>query len=125
MFLANPVVAALIELHRQLFGALFDDLALVHHVNAVGDDVVQEALVVRNYERAEVGAARRVDVSAFELGPYALERRMRFAAQDAAESEYEAYFGEQVRAYIAPCMQRKGYQSGSRKPSQYRGRNHV
>ncbi len=67
----------------------------------------------------------RVEVSAFEPGPYALETRMRFAAQDAAESRYRAYFDEQVRAYIAPCMQRKGYQSGLRKPSQYQGRNHV
>ncbi len=30
----------------------------------------------------------RVDVSAFESGPYELETRMRFAAQDASESEY-------------------------------------
>ncbi len=67
----------------------------------------------------------RVEVSAFEPGPYALESEMRFAAQDAAESKHRAYFDEQVRAYIAPCMQRKGYQSGLRKPSQYRGRNHV
>lgn len=54
----------------------------------------------------------RVEVSAFEPGPYELERRMRFAAQDAAESEYEAYFDAQVRTYLEPCMQRKGYQLG-------------
>lgn len=54
----------------------------------------------------------RVDVSAFESGPYELESRMRFTAQDAARAEYDRYFGEQVEAYVAPCMQRKGYQLG-------------
>lgn len=54
----------------------------------------------------------RVEVSAFEPGPYDLESRMRFAAQDAAESEYRAYVDERVRAYIGSCMQRKGYRLG-------------
>jgi len=75
----------------------------------------------------------RVDVSAFEPGPYDLESRMRFAAQDAAEGAYKNYFDEQVRAHIAPCMQRKGYRAGQLPPttpsqhqtSQHQGRNHV
>lgn len=76
----------------------------------------------------------RVD-SAFESGPYELETRMRFAAQDAAESEYREYLDEQIRAYLTPCMQRKGYrsgllesgqfQAGQQHHSQYQGRNHV
>ena len=70
----------------------------------------------------------RVDVSAFERGPYELESRMRFAAQDAARNSYQNYFDEQVRAYVVPCMQRKGYQQGSATPltpRQPQGRNHV
>ena len=59
----------------------------------------------------------RVEVSAFEPGPYALESGMRFAAQDAAESKYHAYFDEQVRAYVAPCMRRKGYRSEPPQPA--------
>lgn len=54
----------------------------------------------------------RVDVSAFEPGPYELESRMRFAAQDAAGTAYQVYFDDQVSAYVTPCMQRKGYQLG-------------
>ena len=53
-----------------------------------------------------------VNVSAFERGPYDLERRLRFAAQDAAASEYSNYFEEQAAAYIPGCMQRKGYTTG-------------
>ena len=54
----------------------------------------------------------RVDVSAFEAGPYELESRMRFAAEDAAEEAYGRFFDEQVAAYASPCMARKGYQQG-------------
>ena len=68
-----------------------------------------EARTTETLPRAE---DYRVEVSAFEPGPYGLERRMRFAAQDAAEGAYEAYFDEQVRAYVTPCMERKGYQLG-------------
>lgn len=75
----------------------------------------------------------RVEVSAFEPGPYDLESRMRFAAQDAAEGAYASYFDEQVRVYIAPCMQRKSYRArqlplttpGQHETSQHQGRNHV
>ncbi len=71
----------------------------------------------------------RVNVSAFESGPYELESRMRVAAEDAAENAYEGYFSEQVERYVAPCMQRKGYQLGLLKPRQhdlqYQGRHHV
>ncbi len=66
----------------------------------------------------------RVEVSAFAPGPYALETRMRFAAQDAAESRYRAYFDEQVRAYVALCMERKGYRSQHPQPHP-QGRHHV
>ena len=66
----------------------------------------------------------RVEVSAFESGPYDLERRLRFAAQDAAASEYDRYFSEQVDAYVAPCMQRKGYQLGQL-PQSPLGVDHV
>lgn len=68
----------------------------------------------------------RVDVSAFEAGPYELERRMRFSAQDAAESAYQSYFDESVSAYVTPCMERKGYTLGQLlTPRQPQGRNHV
>lgn len=59
-----------------------------------------------------------VNVSTFESGPYELESRMRFAAQDAAESKYREYFDEQVRAYVTPCMQRKGYRLGQLPPQE-------
>lgn len=73
----------------------------------------------------------RVEVSAFEPGPYDLESRMRLAAQDAAEGAYQGFLDEQVRAHVAPCMQRKGYRLGQllnpsqHQASQHQGRNHV
>lgn len=67
----------------------------------------------------------RVDVSAFEPGPYELESRMRFAAQDAAGGAYQRYFDEQVGAYVAPCMQNKGYQLGQLLGPRQQGRKDV
>lgn len=66
----------------------------------------------------------RVDVSAFERGPYELESRMRFAAKNAAKEAYRRYFDEQVSAYVAPCMQGRGYQLGQLGPRQ-KGRTDV
>jgi hypothetical protein len=68
----------------------------------------------------------RVDVSAFESGPYELESQMRFSAQDAAKTAYQSYFDERVKAYVTPCMARKGYTLGQLlTPRQPQGSNHV
>jgi hypothetical protein len=70
----DPLVAALLELERELPATGPDDPTLVHHVHVVGNDVVQKPLVMRHQHDGVVLAgepvhalgddAQRVDVEA-------------------------------------------------------------
>src|ERR1700680_4365591 len=57
----EPGVALLLELERQLLAARADDAAVHQHVHAVGNDVVQEALVVGDQQEGPVGLAQPLD----------------------------------------------------------------
>jgi hypothetical protein len=56
---AEPGVALLLELERQLLAAGADDAAVDQHVHEVGHDVVEQALVVGDDEKARSGCAAR------------------------------------------------------------------
>src|SRR5680860_1444334 len=58
--LPYPLVALDVELHGELLGTAGDDPTALHDVNPVGDDVVEQALVVGDDEGAEVRAAGSV-----------------------------------------------------------------
>src|SRR3954447_6260060 len=53
-------VAALLELERELGSARTHDAAIHEDVHVVGPDVVEDALVVRDHEHAEIRAGQRV-----------------------------------------------------------------
>ena len=46
--LARPIVTSFFELKRELFPSTPNDSTRYHHMDVVRDDIVQEALVVRN-----------------------------------------------------------------------------
>src|SRR5580658_139565 len=54
-------VAALLELGCQALVAGHDDAALAQHMDAVGRDVIEEPLVMRDHQHGAVGSAQRVD----------------------------------------------------------------
>ncbi len=45
-FILDPVIALRFQLERQLFRARFHDAALVKHVHVVGNDIIEQSLVV-------------------------------------------------------------------------------
>ena len=57
----DRAVALALEAERQVLAAALDDPALGQHVDEVGGDVVQQALVVRDQQDAEVRVEHRVD----------------------------------------------------------------
>src|SRR3712207_8095566 len=57
----NPVIALLFKLERQLLAARAHDAATVEDVDEVGDDVVEQALVVRDEDDGVLGRAQAVD----------------------------------------------------------------
>lgn len=54
-------VASLFQLQRQFLATRFDDAAIDVDMHVVGDDVVEQALVVGNDQEAAIGAAHGVD----------------------------------------------------------------
>src|SRR5208282_3128203 len=59
--LLDPVVAPGLERERERLVAALNDAPVDHDMHEVGDDVAEEALVVRDEEDAEVWAAQLVD----------------------------------------------------------------
>src|SRR5215470_320288 len=58
---AEMRVAALLELQRQLLVARLQDLAAAEHMDAVGLDVFEEPLIVRDEDDRALGVAQAVD----------------------------------------------------------------
>src|SRR4051812_119257 len=58
--LADPVVALLLELQRQLGAARLDDPSVHQHVDEVRLDVIQDPLVVRDQEHPQIRSRQRV-----------------------------------------------------------------
>src|SRR5258708_24084704 len=54
----DPVITLGLNLNREVGAAGLDDPALVHDVDEVGGDVVEDALVVRDQEHPEVWSAK-------------------------------------------------------------------
>ena len=63
----QPLVTLLLQLVRQIGAASLDDLPLVHHMHDIRRDVVEDALVVRDDEHAQVRATQRVDTIGDDL----------------------------------------------------------
>src|SRR4051812_23231664 len=63
----NARVAALLELERELGSARTHDAPIHEDVHVVGPDVVEDALVVRDHEHAQLGAGQRVDALGDDL----------------------------------------------------------
>ena len=57
----NPFVAFGLEFEGELFGASLDNTSFVEHMDEIGDDVIEQALIVCDYDGGIVGAAQFVD----------------------------------------------------------------
>ena len=57
----------LFELQGQLGAAGFDNAAFEHDVHEIGLNVVEDALIVGNHHRAEIGAAQGIDARLLEV----------------------------------------------------------
>src|SRR5436190_17117968 len=53
--IARPIVTSLFEFERQFLPPASNDSPRYHHMDVIGDDVVQEALIMRNYQYAKIG----------------------------------------------------------------------
>src|SRR5205085_4347813 len=58
---ANRVVAFFLQFQRQLFPAAAHDPSLYHNMDKIGDDIVQQPLVMGNQKYAQVGPSQRAD----------------------------------------------------------------
>ena len=52
----DAIIAVCFKFQREVFAAGFDDATVRHHMNVVGDDVVQQALIMRDDELSGVRA---------------------------------------------------------------------
>src|SRR4030095_11722109 len=59
--LACPIVASFLELQSEFFSPAPNDSPSYHHMDVVGNDVVQEPLIVRYYQYPKVRPAQRID----------------------------------------------------------------
>ena len=56
--IADPIVALLLQFECQFFIAAPDDATLHHNMYKIGNNVVQQPLVMRDEQNAEIGAAQ-------------------------------------------------------------------
>src|SRR5579884_274073 len=57
---ARPVVTSFLQLESELFTPASDDSPRYHHMDVIGDDVIEDPLVVRNQQYAQVGGPQRI-----------------------------------------------------------------
>src|SRR5690606_25982297 len=96
--LPDPLVALLVELHRELLGTGRDDAAALHDVHLVGHDVVEQALVVGDDEGTEVGAAGGVDALRDDLQRVDVEAGVGLVEDRVARLEHQQL--EDLRALL-------------------------
>jgi hypothetical protein len=60
-FFGDPIVSLGFKLKGEGFVAAFDDATVIHDVNIIRDNVIEEALVMRDHERTEFGAAHGIN----------------------------------------------------------------
>ena len=75
-FSGDPIVALFLEFQREFFVAGFHDAAITEHVHKVGDDVVEQALVVRDDELRVVLTLQVIDPAGHDLERIAIQTRI-------------------------------------------------
>src|SRR5713226_1647429 len=65
--LLNPTITLLLELVRQLFSARHHDVAVREHMHVVGDDIVQQPLIVSDENHRTILAPEFVDAMGYDL----------------------------------------------------------
>src|ERR1700749_2915053 len=59
--LACPIVASFLELESEFFSPAPHDSPSHHHMDVIGNDVVQKPLIVRDQQYPKVWSAQRID----------------------------------------------------------------